>query len=589
MEDWYDLNISPDLQRGLGLKHALSELRANANDADGVGTSYLFDSSAGTATFVNGGPALLPDDLIIGQSKSRDDPSKAGVHGLGLKDAIAILYGSDYTMTIESHCLTYEFALMPSNFCKGSETIHARLTPSASNSPNTTVIIKTEPGNVQQMRDLIAAEPAPAPDTTRSLEHAPQKKACKRKATHGQHPTPQQGLFSKATDPDGGRCMYLRVWRHYPTRRLHFDWKLGKKSNRKEWFDSSQNLKREFCQAFETLIRGHLNRCRVTAADFPPGARDTLEYQLLAPVMELDAAREPSALQQEPPCKAMKSCLISNSIPKAIEMLNGMMAEHHRRSRYLVSEVQQVLQEHLGIVVFYPAGSYRKSTQLPASSDLDLVVVYEPLTSVSLAEDTKHQLHAIKRSLEAGFPTRHKDIIATRFSVGCKIDGVQVDILPVLNSIWRATASTRQRASPDDEPFYSAAMAREQVEKFAERAERAGKVTGLDVRPVIRLLKAWLSGHGPWAPGTKPRSCLVEELTLLACEESQPIPGQEALAKAVVTRLSELPAHPIVPDPVYKPNNLAKGLDPAVVVGHAKAALVNWPETFLQRVEAPRV
>ena len=38
------------------------------------------------------------------------------------------------------------------------------------------------------------------------------------------------------------------------------------------------------------------------------------------------------------------------------------------------------------------------------------------------------------------------------------------------------------------------------------------------MRPVIRLLKAWLQGLGPWETGTKPRSCLIEELVLKAAE-----------------------------------------------------------------------
>ena len=75
--------------------------------------------------------------------------------------------------------------------------------------------------------------------------------------------------------------------------------------------------------------------------------------------------------------------------------------------------------------------------------------------------------------------------------------------------------------------------------------------------------------------------------------------------KDVVTLLSELPSFPTVKDPVYQlpaspivkesfaafferyrdaPNNLAAGLDPATVIGHAKAALAAWPTAFLGKV-----
>ena len=56
----------------------------------------------------------------------------------------------------------------------------------------------------------------------------------------------------------------------------------------------------------------------------------------------------------------------------------------------------------------------------------------------------------------------------TAFSFQCVLDGVEVDILPVSSSIWRATAERRTSAAPGDEPYYSAAMAETQVRKLVQ-------------------------------------------------------------------------------------------------------------------------
>jgi len=56
------------------------------------------------------------------------------------------------------------------------------------------------------------------------------------------------------------------------------------------------------------------------------------------------------------------------------------------------------------------------------------------------------------------------------------------------------------------------------------------------------------------------------------------------LVRDVLALLSALLPRPIVDDPIYEANNLAAGLDPATVIGYAKAALAAWPTAFLRKL-----
>jgi len=356
---WIDLSIVKELKCDRGLPHALAELTANARDASGdKKTKFVFHQHANTAVLIDHGPQKLEScHLLSGYSDSRGDPTKAGTHGLGLKDALAILIHLDYTVTIASHDVKYEFALQPSQLDPAVPSIHVRQVPIAS-SQTTQVTITSPQGELaQKLQEAVGKLPqakrtkvaaAPKQASASAVSAKPVSKATAKRARREAY---ARKSFSPAADGEG-KIMFLGVERFYNGPPFYYDWDITlspcENGSRKKLFDDDQHVKPEACVRFDAIIKDCLLRAGVK---LPAEAKGTFEYCLFASQAELcsyygkfkaqvgpaSAAGHPQA----PPCKVHKPMA---DIPSAIERLNRGMDEHRRRTRYLVAEVQKVLQ-----------------------------------------------------------------------------------------------------------------------------------------------------------------------------------------------------------------------------------------------------
>jgi len=367
LDEWKDLCVSKKLKCKLSrpLVHALAELKANAGDASrdqGLPIEYTYDISSNCVVLVNHGVKLEPDHFIIGNSESRDDHCKAGIHGIGLKDALAISYNHNCTMMIESHGDKFEFVL---KCARGYtvETIHMRHTrpPALSNGPRVTrITIKGPPdGNLlawafrQTSHAEAEAEPiqrngsSTSPASASAISSSPPRLASNvirnAKSTPPPPPTPPRRLFSPTADSQAGQLKLLKVVRKVGGP-LYFDWDLtSKKKNaeRKLWFSQTQKVEPSYEASLEGLMR---NELKLANTHLPADAYGTLEYCLLASLAELRAFHLAHAANA--------------GIAHAIEVLSRGMDEHHRRTRYLVTEVQDVLQVHCNSPCCRPPGHF---------------------------------------------------------------------------------------------------------------------------------------------------------------------------------------------------------------------------------------
>eukprot|EP00045_Choanoeca_perplexa_P015104 m.182815 g.182815 ORF g.182815 m.182815 type:complete len:640 (+) comp16889_c0_seq42:1033-2952(+) len=636
-KEWFDLTISVEHKASQGLGHALGELKANAQDAGKKPVDFVINAAAHCVTITNSGPKLERRHFVTGHSDSRGDASKAGTHGLGLKDALAICYRHGYQMWIESHDVRYDFQLKKSMLAN-VDTIHVRQSQRSKRSKtrvgalNTRVTIQAliqvlSKSAAKEALCVLKAEvakvndkPKPPPTKTSNVkqQQAPgprSSQTTERSRAERQAAAKIASLKVFKPSANGpGKLKFLRLTRSHQGLPLHYDWDITAKldktnSKRKGWFNDDQCLVQKYEKQFEEVLLQHLKAAKINLSSLRPG---TLEHSLFIsraalyrevkslsnsasrndmkhqPVMYQASTKTKMVTQADqggkrtakaasaasdcatPPFKMAKV----GQIDRTIEKLNGNLDQ--QRAWKALNTVRRAL-DGLKFAEFYPSGSYAKGTGLP-SSDLDLIVVFND-SDPSLVKATSSYVSKIQTCMKQAFSDL-VDAKTTRFSFQCTISGVGVDILPVAKSIWRSTSSERRQAPSDVSAYYSPAMAPLQVEDFKRRSQaaRAG------VPSVVRLLKTWLNGHKPWPDRTKPRSCLIEELTLQACKQHPP-KCQDELAKLVITALSQLQPDPLVKDPVHEPNNLAAGLLPTVVANYAEAALVDWPTQFLRKIE----
>jgi hypothetical protein len=84
---------------------------------------------------------------------------------------------------------------------------------------------------------------------------------------------------------------------------------------------------------------------------------------------------------------------------------------------------------------------------------------------------------------------------------------------------------------------------------------------------------------------SRPAIDVTVHLHLRVC--CRPYLTQQQLAHRVIELCASLKSPVSLADPIYAPNNLARGLKPEVLVGYAKTALADWPRSFLQRMDLP--
>lgn len=132
-----DLNLSPQFAKDRTVPDALYELLANAISASSPENVPSFDTAQVEDKVVltitnNGGSPLLPSHFKLGRGASTHLSAGAlNQHGIGLKDAIAILHSKiNGIITIHSFERKYNFPLLPSSLPDDTDqTIHLNVVP----------------------------------------------------------------------------------------------------------------------------------------------------------------------------------------------------------------------------------------------------------------------------------------------------------------------------------------------------------------------------------------------------------------------------------------------------------------------------
>eukprot|EP00730_Choanoeca_flexa_P002565 TRINITY_DN11096_c0_g1_i1.p2 TRINITY_DN11096_c0_g1~~TRINITY_DN11096_c0_g1_i1.p2 ORF type:complete len:294 (+),score=48.69 TRINITY_DN11096_c0_g1_i1:539-1420(+) len=127
MAHMYDLHLDYNWRSELNIGHALHELIANAIDASDALPEVCPEPMGFSIT--NHGATLGLSAFNFGHSTSRGHWLKVGRHGVGLKDAIAIIMRFKGEMTICSGENLFSFCLNQGDF--GAVTIHLIVAPLA--------------------------------------------------------------------------------------------------------------------------------------------------------------------------------------------------------------------------------------------------------------------------------------------------------------------------------------------------------------------------------------------------------------------------------------------------------------------------
>ena len=360
MSKWNDLCIFKEFKCDRGLPDALAELTANARDASREEyPEFVFDKRNNSAVLVDHGQRKLePRHFLSGYSDSRHNATKAGVHGQGLKDALAIVIHLGYEVAIRSHNATYEFALQPSSVDPTVDTIHMRQNLITNDDKMTCVFLRAPPGDTQLMHAVakIAPPPTPPPPTTTEgciaalvAEYAQcnilDLRATRTAARSKKAPAPQK--LAPAADGAAGKITFMGLERYYNGPPLYYDWDLtvnANKERRKKWFDDNQHIKQEYVGSFEGIVRTVLQQTKCTFAGLPMAARGSLEYCLLATQADVHSYYT----DQTPPQ------LKFTSIHSALEVLNRDTDKQHRKVEALVKEIRTILQVRLQVSILRP-------------------------------------------------------------------------------------------------------------------------------------------------------------------------------------------------------------------------------------------
>eukprot|EP00045_Choanoeca_perplexa_P015098 m.182643 g.182643 ORF g.182643 m.182643 type:complete len:396 (+) comp16889_c0_seq15:1033-2220(+) len=285
-KEWFDLTISVEHKASQGLGHALGELKANAQDAGKKPVDFVINAAAHCVTITNSGPKLERRHFVTGHSDSRGDASKAGTHGLGLKDALAICYRHGYQMWIESHDVRYDFQLKASSLGGKDQTIHLRYKRLQEGRGVTEITIqvpKEAPNKdivilLKQAVTQVNGKPATSPDKKTAKQSKPKQTKAEKKAIRREE---SLKLFSKPSK-GYGELKFLRLTRSHQGLPLHYDWDITAKldktnSKRKGWFNDDQCLVQKYEKQFEEVLLQHLKAAKINLSSLRPG---TLEHSL---------------------------------------------------------------------------------------------------------------------------------------------------------------------------------------------------------------------------------------------------------------------------------------------------------------------
>ena len=108
---WVNINLAEDFHCGKREIDAIYELIANAIDANGGGKpSVIVDDTEVRIIDKGTGSGIVPNNFVLGR-KIEDNIASIGQHGIGMKEACAILKRNGLSIEIESRGKKYEFSV----------------------------------------------------------------------------------------------------------------------------------------------------------------------------------------------------------------------------------------------------------------------------------------------------------------------------------------------------------------------------------------------------------------------------------------------------------------------------------------------
>eukprot|EP00730_Choanoeca_flexa_P014647 TRINITY_DN6482_c0_g1_i2.p1 TRINITY_DN6482_c0_g1~~TRINITY_DN6482_c0_g1_i2.p1 ORF type:complete len:600 (+),score=93.96 TRINITY_DN6482_c0_g1_i2:53-1801(+) len=582
----------------MSLVHAFSELLANASDAND-GISPVCSVNKDMLKIRNLGRALDAKAFVIGHSVSRDCDEAIGTHGLGLKDAIAIIMRHSESIALQSRHGSFKFEVRPHVLDKALAVIYLIHAPeevldgegtlvevSLSKEASKAAWEKAKP-RLPALQPSGSAAPVvvptrPAPSAKRTRKAAPEK--------------PNEKVFPPCGVErlDDGSQPGLYVNGHLKSQTFPLPLAYAHTCPKK-WFNDEQLIRNDRINLFYRQLL-NLSEQR---APHPSGSLEALLSGGIESLVEEACASSKAIEAAEAATKKAEAAQLETvrdtlSLPKesavtlncALDTLNKQQAAHRTQ---ILQDLQLFLtvKPSCQVAEIFPSGSFAKATRVPGKSDIDLVCFVNDLPAEQMAQPVQQLLIKLQNEIKVQFFDRLVgDVRVTSHSVQFCLEGTQIDLLPVSIKLkhdsLEAAVAARKQAAKEDESFHSAAMARHQVEWFKKEADQHSHL-----RHVVRLIKLWTSLRA-WPKHTKPRSCLIEALVATAANGSNGASASELVYSSLKV-IHDCPDS--MPESIYPDNDLARGTDLQIFRDEADRILQHgdeWEKAFLKELTEER-
>jgi len=122
---YFDLNIGGNYLSNWNASLALREIIANALDEQGKRDIKVNMTDDGIIVIKDFGSGLKPEHFICQEFDKSNRDDKIGKFGVGLKDAIGVLWSKNITVEIKSRGYEFTFKMKEKNDCGSFKTLHA--------------------------------------------------------------------------------------------------------------------------------------------------------------------------------------------------------------------------------------------------------------------------------------------------------------------------------------------------------------------------------------------------------------------------------------------------------------------------------
>lgn len=137
----FDLNIGERYLSDWPDYFAVREIIANALDATIGGKIEIYKEKDGVWIIQDCGEGLQPTNLIFEEGQKKGLENKIGKFGVGLKDALGVLYSRGIQVEIITSEYNFKFNYEQKDACLGHKTLHAYILKEQSSTQGTKVIL----------------------------------------------------------------------------------------------------------------------------------------------------------------------------------------------------------------------------------------------------------------------------------------------------------------------------------------------------------------------------------------------------------------------------------------------------------------